>query len=97
MGDCVEVRVCNPGQGFPAQKRDELFAMFVRGQTESTTPGTGLGLAICRAIIKAHDGVIGAEDRRKVVLVSALPFRRVFRRYWRKRPYEHPFPQGAAD
>lgn len=63
MGDCVEVRVCNPGQGFPAQKRDELFAMFVRGQTESTTPGTGLGLAICRAIIKAHDGVIGAEDR----------------------------------
>src|SRR5665647_41381 len=63
LGDCVEVRVCNPGQGFPAQKRDELFAMFVRGQTESTTPGTGLGLAICLSLIEAHDGVIGAEDR----------------------------------
>ncbi len=61
--DWVEVRVCNQGQGFPAQKQDELFAMFVRGQTDSNTPGAGLGLAICRAIIEAHGGVIGAEDR----------------------------------
>lgn len=62
-GDLVEVRVCDHGQGFPAGNRGELFDMFVRGRNESSQPGTGLGLAICRAIVEAHGGEIGAENR----------------------------------
>jgi two-component system sensor histidine kinase KdpD len=62
-GEFVEVRVGDHGGGFPVSNRDSLFNMFVRGQTESTTPGTGLGLAICRAIIEAHGGEIDADNR----------------------------------
>lgn len=63
LGESVEIRVCDHGPGFPVGKRDDLFNMFVRGQTESSKPGTGLGLAICRAIVEAHGGEIGAENR----------------------------------
>lgn len=63
QGDLVEIRVCDHGQGFPARSHDDLFNMFVRGQTESSKPGTGLGLAICRAIVEAHDGKISAGNR----------------------------------
>lgn len=61
-GEFVEIRVSDRGQGFPA-RQDDLFEMFVRGETESSKPGTGLGLAICRAIIEAHGGTIAAENR----------------------------------
>lgn len=63
LGDFVEVRVCDHGTGFPSQKREDLFNMFVRGEVASSKPGTGLGLAICRAIVEAHDGRISAENR----------------------------------
>lgn len=57
------VTVCDNGPGLPPLKRNELFGMFVRGNTESSTPGTGLGLAICKAIIDAHGGHIEATDQ----------------------------------
>jgi two-component system sensor histidine kinase KdpD len=60
--DCVTIRVRDHGPGFPTEQREQLFNMFVRGETESGKPGTGLGLAICRAIIEAHGGKISAED-----------------------------------
>lgn len=62
LDEFVEIRVSDRGQGFPA-RHDDLFEMFVRGETESSKPGTGLGLAICRAIIEAHGGTIAAENR----------------------------------
>lgn len=62
-GDFIEVRVCDHGQGFPVRGNEDLFNMFVRGQTDSGIAGTGLGLAICRAIVEAHGGEIGAENR----------------------------------
>jgi len=62
-GDVVEVMVKDRGPGFPEDRRDELFNMFVRGRTESGKPGAGLGLAICKAIVEAHGGRIRAENR----------------------------------
>lgn len=63
QGDSVEISVLDHGPGFPAQQRDELFEMFVRGASESGKPGTGLGLAICKAIVEAHGGRISAANR----------------------------------
>jgi two-component system sensor histidine kinase KdpD len=62
-GNNVEVMVKDRGLGFPEHRGDELFNMFVRGQTESGKPGVGLGLAICKAIVEAHGGHIHAENR----------------------------------
>jgi len=59
----LQVSVSDNGPGLPPLKRDELFALFVRGHAESATPGTGLGLAICKAIIDAHGGWIDATDQ----------------------------------
>ena len=62
-GAVVEIAVLDRGAGFPEERRDELFKMFVRGQGETGKPGTGLGLAICKAIVEAHGGTIAAENR----------------------------------
>jgi two-component system sensor histidine kinase KdpD len=38
--------------------------MFYRGaDAKPDRRGTGLGLAICKAIVRAHDGVIVAQNR----------------------------------
>ncbi|MBS1130837.1 MAG: ATP-binding region, ATPase-like:Histidine kinase N-terminal [Proteobacteria bacterium] len=61
--DVVRVSISDHGPGFPAKRRDDLFKMFVRGESESGKPGTGLGLAICKAIVEAHGGTITADNR----------------------------------
>lgn len=63
QGDVVSIAVLDRGPGFPPERRDELFDMFVRGHSTSGKPGTGLGLAICKAIVEAHGGQIQADDR----------------------------------
>ncbi len=63
VGSVVEVTVLDQGPGFTGYRRDELFNMFVRGQSESGKPGTGLGLAICKAIVEEHGGTIAADNR----------------------------------
>lgn len=63
LGSVVEVEVLDRGPGFPEHRREELFNMFVRGQSASDKPGSGLGLAICKAIVEAHGGRIGADNR----------------------------------
>ena len=58
-------RVCidDNGAGLPTGIQQNLFDKFTRGEKESAKPGIGLGLAICRAIVEAHGGRIGAENR----------------------------------
>lgn len=55
--------VCDRGPGFPPERLESVFDLFVRGSPESPLPGVGLGLAICRAIVEAHGGTIRAENR----------------------------------
>jgi two-component system, OmpR family, sensor histidine kinase KdpD len=64
VGDMLEVRVSNVGEGIPADALVRIFDRFYRGQTaqECRVPGTGLGLAICKGIIEAHGGQIMAES-----------------------------------
>ena len=63
VGSMVEIQVLDRGPGLPAERRDSLFEMFVRGPGEGALPGAGLGLAICRAIVEAHGGQMTAADR----------------------------------
>ncbi len=59
----VRVRIDDNGPGLPPGAQTSLFDKFTRGEKESAKPGIGLGLAICRAIVGAHGGKIGAENR----------------------------------
>jgi two-component system sensor histidine kinase KdpD len=59
----VHVSVIDEGRGFPDGRLEVLFALFVRGEQESSVPGAGLGLAISRSIVEAHGGAIHAENR----------------------------------
>ena len=59
----VRVNVDDHGPGLPAGMEKRIFEKFTRGEKESAKPGIGLGLAICRAIVNAHGGEIGAENR----------------------------------
>ncbi|WP_244813804.1 sensor histidine kinase KdpD [Caballeronia sp. Lep1P3] len=59
----VRVFIDDDGPGVPPGMESRLFDKFTRGEKESAQPGIGLGLAICRAIVEAHGGRIGAENR----------------------------------
>jgi len=59
----AEISVADSGRGFSSGNSHPIFEMFVRGETESSTPGVGLGLAISRAIVEAHGGSISAANR----------------------------------
>jgi two-component system sensor histidine kinase KdpD len=64
VGDELEVRVCNQGEGIPAGELERVFDRFYRVEAGRfpTVPGTGLGLAICKGIIEAHGGSIVARS-----------------------------------
>lgn len=59
----VRISINDQGKGFPDENRENLFNMFVRGESETEHSGTGLGLAICKAIIECHDGRIVADNQ----------------------------------
>jgi two-component system sensor histidine kinase KdpD len=61
--DRVRVTFDDDGPGLPPRDRSRLFDKFQRGNDEGATIGAGLGLAICRAIVRAHGGDIGTDER----------------------------------
>ena len=61
MGDKVEIRVTDNGNGIPQKVLDKIFQPFFT--TKPTGQGTGLGLSLSYDIIKAHGGEIKVETK----------------------------------
>ena len=62
------IEVADDGPGIPAERRQQVFERFVRGEGPADTVGgggSGLGLAIVRAVAQAHDGSVelGESDQ----------------------------------
>lgn len=57
-GGLVEVTVSDRGPGIPADRREEMFTPFVRGEPSrnAETGGVGLGLPIARSIARRYGG-----------------------------------------
>jgi two-component system, NtrC family, sensor kinase len=76
MGDLVEIRIKDNGNGIPPAAVDKIFQPFFT--TKPTGEGTGLGLSISYDIIKAHGGEITVDTREGegtafVVRLPAMP------------------------
>ena len=65
-GEAVRVMVSDRGPGLPAGSAGRLFEPFCGGAEDARSgkEGVGLGLAIVKAIVEAHGGQVGAENRR---------------------------------
>ncbi len=57
LGEQIEVRVSDRGQGFAEEVANQLFAPFFTTKPE----GMGMGLSICRSIVEFHHGRLWAE------------------------------------
>ena len=62
----VQVQVADCGPGIPTSKKDMVFQRFLYPQDldDSAKSGAGLGLSVVKAIIEAHGGKVGVEDRK---------------------------------
>ncbi len=61
----VRVTVADRGPGVSPEHRNDLFRRFVYPESEGDKSqyGVGLGLSVVKAIIEAHGGQVGVEDR----------------------------------
>ena len=61
----VKIAVADEGPGVAPQHRDDLFQWFMRRNPDEARPpfGIGLGLAVVKAVVLAHHGRVGVEDR----------------------------------
>jgi len=61
LGEKVEIRVTDNGNGIPQKVLDKIFQPFFT--TKPTGKGTGLGLSLSYDIVKAHGGEITVETK----------------------------------
>ena len=61
----VRVTVSDRGPGVPPEQRGDLFRRFVypNSHNNKTHYGVGLGLSVVKAVVQAHSGQVGIEDR----------------------------------
>ena len=64
VGDRVEVRVADDGNGIPNELKPRVFEMFYTGKNDvaDSRRSIGLGLPLCRSIVNAHGGEITLTD-----------------------------------
>jgi signal transduction histidine kinase len=60
LGDRVEIRIRDNGDGIPPEIRDRIFNPFFT--TKPTGQGTGLGLSITYGIVREHGGAIDCDS-----------------------------------
>jgi len=75
QGDNIVLRIKDDGPGVLEENLSRLFVSFYRGDSARTNPseGSGLGLSISEHIVKAHDGIITAENMDGLVITITLP------------------------
>jgi signal transduction histidine kinase len=61
IGNTIEIRVADNGNGIPQKIIDKIFQPFFT--TKPTGQGTGLGLSLSYDIVKAHAGEIKVETK----------------------------------
>lgn len=61
VGDTVEFKVTDTGQGIPEDVLPQIFEPFF--STKESGKGTGLGLAIVRQVVDEHKGTIAVESQ----------------------------------
>jgi PAS domain S-box-containing protein len=63
-GRTLYFSVIDQGPGIPLPERSRLYHQFTRlGETEKAQYGIGLGLSVVKAIIEAHHGQVGMDER----------------------------------
>ena len=64
LGDWVEVRIGDTGEGIPPEDLERIFDKFARveGQGRTTRADRGLGLTFCKMAVEAPGGHIRAES-----------------------------------
>ena len=61
IGDKIEIKVKDNGNGIPQKVLDKIFQPFFT--TKPTGQGTGLGLSLSYDIVKAHGGELKVETK----------------------------------
>ena len=60
----LRISISDRGPGIPLPDRSKLYQRFTRlGESERAQYGIGLGLSVVKAIVKAHHGEVGMEER----------------------------------
>ncbi len=61
----VRVVVADRGPGIPPGRQDELFYQFIHYDADDAKSrhGVGLGLSVVKAIVEAHSGQVGVDNR----------------------------------
>jgi signal transduction histidine kinase len=62
LGNRVEIRVQDFGEGMSPEKLEHVFDRFYRGEDSATVPGFGLGLSIAKSLTERMDGEIKIES-----------------------------------
>lgn len=64
-GQRVRISVADQGPGIPATERGGLFRRFAHpnAETDQARMGAGLGLSVVKAVVEAHGGQVGLDDR----------------------------------
>ncbi len=64
VGDMIEIKVADNGNGIPQNLIDKIFQPFFT--TKPTGKGTGLGLSLSYDIVKAHNGNLSVDTKENI-------------------------------